>query len=41
MNKKELDLTLVDIANRKKPDKRFQKIFQMMKEAEQKEYGEK
>lgn len=35
---KELDLTLVNIANRKKPDERFAAIFRMMREAERKGY---
>lgn len=33
---KELDLALVDIANRKKPDKRLVAIFQTTREAERK-----
>ena len=37
----ELDMTLVYIANKKKPDKRFTAIFRMMREAEQKGYEEK
>ena len=38
---KELDLNLVDIANRKKPDKRFVAIFRMMGEAARKGYEKK
>lgn len=38
---KELDLALVDIANRKRPDKRFAAIFRMMRAAERKGYEKK